>query len=147
MIRATPMTVPPANQSVFYNYVRTPNAGVVNYNEQSVPMEMITSILFEEIGGAELVNIMRHDTIGGVAIDYSLVGNISEINEMFNSNNIISGFEARGTYLNQFPIDIWQRLDTVEINDEGDLVIDLNSVESGEEVEVQILIDGIIYTV
>ena len=146
-MRATPLVVPPANQSMYYSYVKTPDAGAVNYNEQNVPLEMITSILFEEVGGAELINIARHDTIDGIDVDYSLVGNISEINAMFNSNNIISGFEARDTYLNQFPIDVWQRLDSISMNEEGDLVVNLNSVESGEEIEVQILTDGIIYTV
>ena len=62
-MKATPLVVPPANQSQFYNYVKAPDAGIVNYNEQNIPPEMITSILFEEVGGAELINIDNVDTL------------------------------------------------------------------------------------
>ena len=34
-MKATPLVVPPANQSQFYNYVKAPDAGLVNYNEPS----------------------------------------------------------------------------------------------------------------
>ena len=145
MVNAVPRSVIPSNQAAYYSYVKTAAPDVVDYNEQAIPTEMITSILFEEVGGIELINIVRHDTIGGISIDYSLVGNIPEIDLMFNSNNIISGFENRDTYLNQFPIDIWHRLNGVSISEDGDLVIDLHTIEAGEEVEVQILTDGKIY--
>lgn len=108
---------------------------------------MITTLLFEDIGGVELINISRHDIIDGTSVNYSLVGNLTSLNTMFNSSNIISGFEAKDTYTNQYPIDIGQRIQKVIFDEEGNMVIDFIDMSPDEDVEVMILSDGILYSV
>lgn len=129
------------------SYVKPADNGIVDYNEAALPQEMITTLLFEDIGGVELINISRHDIIDGTSVNYSLVGNLTSLNTMFNSSNIISGFEAKDTYTNQYPIDIGQRIQKVIFDEEGNMVIDFIDMSPDEDVEVMILSDGILYSV
>ena len=133
--------------SEYIDYVKSAHNSAVQTNEESVPNEMITALLFEEVGGSELALLSRHDTIGGIDVDYSLIGNLSSVNSMFNSNNIITGFEQRDTYVNHHQTDISPDLETVYFNDQGDLVIEVNDVSDDEEIEAVLLVDGMIYTV
>ena len=146
-VRAVPQSVMFGTVVQKDSYVKTPHEDAVLYSEKALPEEMLTRILFEEIGGVELISISRQDIINGVEVNYSLVGNLSNLQSMFNSNNIISGFESRDTHTNQYPIDIGQRIDTVEFNDQGDLIVDFNEIGSDESVEVMILASGTLYEV
>ena len=127
-------------------YVKMPHDSAVQYNEDALPQEMLVQLLFEDIGGSELINVSRHDTIDGDPVNYSLVGNLTTIRMMFNSNNILSGFDNKDTYLNQHSVDIGQRISSVSFNDQGDLVIDLEDMPNDESIEIMILADGMIYT-
>lgn len=129
------------------SYVKTAHDNTVTYYEQNVPEEMLTSILFEDIGGIELINISRQDIVNGISVNYSLIGNLKEIESMFNSKNIISSFETTKTNTNQYPIDIGQRIEDVFFNDNGDLTVEFNEIGIDESVEVMILADGKLYNV
>lgn len=146
-VRPSPTTIAIGQIPERGTFVKTPHDGAVEYLESAIPQEMVTTILFEEIGAIELINMSRHDIIDGIPVNYTLVGNLTELQTMFNSNNIVSGFETRDTYFNQFPIDIGNRMEEVYFNDDGDLVIELSEMGVDESVEVMVLADGIIYTV
>lgn len=145
--RPVPLTPPlTPRQETRSPYVKMPHDSAVQYNEDALPQEMLVQLLFEDIGGSELINVSRHDTIDGEPINYSLVGNLTTIRMMFNSNNILSGFDNKDTYLNQHSVDIGQRISSVSFNNQGDLVIDLEEMPNDESIEIMILADGMIYT-
>lgn len=145
-VSPTPMSVYFNSAETYQESVRMPDPSIVKYNEDAVPQEMITALLFEDVGGIELATISRHDIIDGIDVSYSIVGNITDILDMFNSNNIISGFEDRDTYFNQYPIDIGILIQDVSINDDGDLVIEFSDLSQEDNVEVSFLADGTMYS-
>ena len=128
------------------NYVKTATSNVVQSIPESVPTAMIEQLLFKEIGGVELINISRHDIIDGVPVNYSLIADLTDINYLFNSNNIISGFEDRYTYFNQKQIDIGDYITNVYFNEDGDIVIEFEDIEQDQNIEVMMLADGILYS-
>lgn len=147
MVMATPWMLPYGTTGSNTSTVKMPDTNIVNYQEAGLPQEMITDLLYEDIGGGELINISRHDIIDGTPVTYTVISNLSDINTMFNSTNIIPGFETRDTYLNQYSLDIGQRINEVGFDDDGSLVIDFGEIGLDENVEVHILVNGIIYVI
>ena len=123
------------------------HAGAVASTEQKYPQEFITDLLFDQVGGIELSILSRQDMVDGIDVIYSIIANLSDVHDEFNSNNIITGFENRDTYVNQYPIDINMRLRGVSFDDDGNLVVELNDLSPDEDLEVMVLSDGRIYTV
>lgn len=66
--------------------VATPD--LIQIDEESLPIELITNLLFEDIGGRELINISRNDIINGQNVSYNLVGNLSLVQRLYSPRNM-----------------------------------------------------------
>lgn len=120
--------------------------------DELVPIEIMTNLIFEDIGGQEIINIARADLVNGQNIVYQPIKNLSEINSQYNTKNIISLENTSETIFNNFPI----RLDThipivgnglngipVYIDSgNGNLIVEVVNMKAGEQVEVEILTTG-----
>jgi hypothetical protein len=114
--------------------------------------EIMSDLVFENIGGQELINISRNDIINGQDVVYSLIRNLKDIYIQYNTNNIISLENTSDTYFKNFPIKLELKLpnsgtgpngETVYIDPTtGDLVINVSSLEPDEQVDVEILDSG-----
>lgn len=139
-----------------------PPPSLVLYDEEATPIEQLTDLLFEDIGGMELINIARHDTIDGQPVSYTVLKKLSEFNRAFDPNNIIAGQAADAEFLKKYAIDISSRLPTdlvdiplpntanrqfsvVGLDDNGDLIIRLLGLNNDEYLQVEIVSDGTIY--
>lgn len=130
--------------------IATPDLILVNNEE--IQLEVMTDLIFEDIGGQEIINITRNDLVNGQNILYQPIKNLLDINFQYNSKNIISLENTSETFFNNFPI----RLDAhipeigngpngeyVYIDSEtGNLVINVINMQTAEQVEVQILTTG-----
>lgn len=121
----------------------------------------IQILLFESIGGMELINIARHDTVNGQEVIYSPIKNLSELAIQYSPQNIISLQNPSTSYFNNFPIDLQDKIPEVGNGQNGevvyldkvtgDIIINVINVNENEQVEVQILtagelVDDTIYT-
>jgi hypothetical protein len=147
--------------------VKPATPDLIIFNQAAQTVDALTNLIFEDIGGQELINILRHDTVLGKNLRYEPVSNLKEISYAYNPNNI---FTVPGT-LDKFFKNFAIRLDThvVESNkgtgpngetlyidrlsgnpsQQNRLVIDVVNMETNEQVEIQILesgayLDGII---
>jgi hypothetical protein len=139
--------------------VATPDLFV--FKDEVVPIEVMTDLIFENIGGQELINISRHDIISGQSIMYSPIKNMSRLYLQYNPQNILNIQDTSATYFRNYPIKLEASIpspgsgpdgETVFIDpDTGDLVIEVVNLEPDEQIDVQVLIsgtllDGTIYT-
>jgi len=58
--------------------VLTAPIDTILYNDDSLPIEIMTDLIFENIGGQELINIARNDTVNGQTIIYQPIKNLTE---------------------------------------------------------------------
>lgn len=145
-----------ANPSV---KVATPDLFV--FKDEVVPIEVMTDLIFENIGGHELINISRNDMISGQTVLYSPIKNMSSLYLQYNPQNILNIQDTSATYFRNYPIKLESSIpstgsgpagETVYIDPiTGDLVIELVNLEADEQVDIQVLIagsllDGTIYT-
>jgi len=137
------------------NPVLTAPIDTVLYNEEATPIEIMADLIFENIGGQELINIARNDTVNGQDVIYQPIKNLSSIQQQYNPNNIVSLQATSDKYFQNFSIKLENKIpdvgngpngEHVYIDSEtGDLVIDVINIEDGEQIQVEITTSGTIY--
>jgi hypothetical protein len=68
----------------------------------------MSGLIFEKIGGQELINMTRHDTVDGRNVTYQPISNSSQISDAYSPNNLINISGTLEEYFANFAI----RLDT-----------------------------------
>ena len=157
-VSALPLTPNNAglNISAFtVNPVLTAPIDTILFNDETLPVEIMADLLFENIGGQELINIARNDTVNGQPIIYQPIKNLSTIQQQYNPNNIVSLQATSDKYFQNFSIKFESKVPNVGggPNGEhvyidpltGDLVIEVVNIEEGEQVQVEITSSGTIY--
>jgi hypothetical protein len=155
IIYPTPPTPPPILTPSPNISVKTAPIDTVLFDDESVPIEVITDLLFENIGAHELITISRNDIINGQNVSYNLIKNLSSIQQQYNPNNILSLQSTSSRYFANFPIKFETKIPKIGSGPEGayvyldentgNLIIETENIEIGEEIEVQITSSGTIY--
>lgn len=124
-------------------------------NDETLPVEVITDLIFEDIGGQELINIARNDTVNGQRVIYQPIKNLYLIQQEYNPNNIINMQTTSDKYFKNFTIRFDSKVPNVGSgpngefiyieSSSGDLIIDFVNIQQGEQVQVEILTAGTIY--
>jgi hypothetical protein len=135
--------------------VLTAPIDTILFNDDSVPVEIMADIIFENIGGQELINIARNDTVNGQRIIYQPIKNLTSIQQQYNPNNILSLQSTSDTYFANFPIKFEKKVPStgggpngahVYIEPStGSLVVEVINFEADEQVEIEITTGGTIY--
>jgi hypothetical protein len=158
-VNPTPQT--PSNAGVnsfssnFVDPVKTSIPDNILFDDDSVPIELMTDLIFENIGGHELINIARNDTVNGQQISYQLIKNLSDIEQQYNPNNILGLQSTSNKYFNNFSIKLDQKVPTSPTGPNGsyvysdiqtgDIVVESVNLDSDEQIEIQIVVNGTIY--
>jgi hypothetical protein len=136
------------------NPIKTATPDIVLFDDSIVPVEVMADLIFEDIGGQELINISRTDTINGQKILYQPIKNINSINQEYNPNNILGLQKTSDRHFAGYAIKFEERVPTVTNSPDnnpayadasGNIVIDSINLNSDEQVEIQITVSGTIY--
>jgi len=137
------------------NPVLTAPIDTILLNEETTPIEVMADLIFENIGGQELINIARNDTVNGQTVIYQPIKNLSTIQQQYNPNNIVSLQSTSDKYFQNFSIKFETKVpnvgngpngDHVYIDtDTGGLVIEAINIQDGEQIQVEITTSGTIY--
>jgi hypothetical protein len=126
--------------------VATPD--IILVNQETLPVELMTNLIFEDIGGQELISLSRHDLITGSGLAYQPITNLNDIAIQYSSQNIIPMPDSSSNYLSNFPISLdihtieeFSSTDAshIKINSSNELEIQVTNMKLGEQVEVEIL--------
>ena len=134
---------------------KTAPIDTILFDEEAVPIEIMSDMIFEDIGGHEIINIARNDTINGQTVTYQPIKNLSSIQQQYNPNNVLALQNTSDKYFQNFSIKLDTKLPEegsgpdaayIYIEDAtGDLIIELINLESDEQIEVEISLSGTIY--
>ena len=166
MVDAVPNT-PVTTTSTTNTSVKPATPDLIVFNDAEIPVEFMTDLMFEQIGGQEVIGVSRNDLVNGQKVTYSPIKNLSSVGLKYNSQNIfnipsnsLGNFNSyalkledfvplpgTGTGSQWFPedVDLAKRelRDTVYIDSvSGDLVVNVTNMSSNEDVEIQVLLDG-----
>jgi hypothetical protein len=134
---------------------KTAPIDTVLFNDELVPIEVMADLVFENIGGQELINIARNDIINGQKVSYSPIKNLTSIQQQYNPNNIVSLQSTSDKYFANFSIKLDEKIPNVGNGPNGsniyieqstgDLIIETINTTTDEQVDIQIAIGGTIY--
>lgn len=119
------------------------------FKDEVVPIETMTDLIFEDIGGHELITIARNDIVSGQNILYRPIKNLTNLYLQYNPQNIVSLQDTSDMFFKNYTIKFDKSIpetgtgpngEIVYIDSvTGDLVINVTNLESDEQVDVQIL--------
>jgi hypothetical protein len=161
-------TVPKYAASTTVDPVKYASPADVLIQESTLPVDLILKQTLEKIGGLELISLVRHDTVNGQEIAYQPVKNLSQIQLMYNSQNIVKIPDSSELYFKNFAIkleshipspdsnetvsiDMFSKENNVYLNPtNGKIVLELANLKPDYEVEIQTVslgkvFDGTIY--
>ena len=135
--------------------VKTASIDTVLFDDETVPIEVMTDLIFENIGGHELINIARNDIVNGQQVSYQPIKNLSSIQQQFNPNNILSLQSTSDKYFANFSIKLENKIPQPGTgpngahvyldNNTGSMIIEAINLEVDEQIEVEITTSGTIY--
>ena len=154
MTEATP-NVPNSQTTKEVDSVKIATPDLKVFSDELIPIEIMTDLIFEDIGGTELINISRNDLINGQNTLYQPIKNISSIFFQYNPNNILGLQDTSDTIFKNFPIKLSNKVpnfgtgpngEIVYIEEAtGNLIINLVNMEKNEQVDVEILTTGTVF--
>lgn len=163
------ITIPPINPvppgpgspkfnpgSDYSNLVKTASPDIIKFNDESIEenAEILVDLLFENIGGQELLTIARFDTVNGQDVSYQPIKNLGILQQEYNPNNLVRIQQTSNTIFANYPIKLNDKIpnigngedgDNLYLDSDGNLIIEFVNLLSDEQVEVQITIGGTIY--
>ncbi len=152
---STPSVTPVAIAAPVVPVKTAPIDTILYPSDDLLPIEIMADLIFENIGGQELINIARNDTVNGQSVVYQPIKNLTQIQQQYNPNNIVGLQETSDKYFQNFAIKLETKVSEdgngpdgahVYIDpNTGDLVIEVINVETGEQVELEITTSGTIY--
>jgi hypothetical protein len=123
-------------------------------DDASVSIDVMFDLVFEDIGGQEIINIARNDTVFTENLIYQPIKNSVLLSQQYNPNSLLSLQGVAGDYFKNFPISFSSKIPEVGTGDngeiiyfdsEGNLVINVINLESDEQVEISILSAGEVF--
>jgi hypothetical protein len=172
---ASVAAIPEPQKTSKDNSVKIATPDLIIFNDETVPIEIMTDLIFEDIGGYELATISRHDLVNGQKVVYAPIKNLTDLYLQYNPNNILrlqssdSYFKSLSlSIFDHFPVcgtgyDISPPISNPSETDKtkwtktancksvyidpitGDLIINLINVKESEQLEVQVLTSGGIF--
>jgi hypothetical protein len=136
----------PPTESLPYTTVKIENTNIINWKNPQVSSNFIEELYFQDIGGTEILRVARHDTINGENIKWQPIGNVDELANEFNPQNILTNTTMSGM-LNFYALDIENNISNLGDaltfdNTKQELVIQLDDIKPDQYVQVMITKDG-----
>lgn len=154
MVDANP-NLPTIVPSTSSSGVKIPTTDIILYNDETTPIEVMSDLIFENIGGQEIINIARNDIINGQNVIYQPIKNLTNLYFQYNPQNILALQNTSDEYFKKFPIKLENTIpnigtgpngETVYIEEStGNIVINVIGLGPDEQVEVEILSNGAIF--
>lgn len=130
-------------------------------DEEVMSYEIMTDLIFEDIGGQELITISRHDLVNGQKVVYAPIKNLTDLYLQYNPNNVLR-LQSSDSFIKSLSLTLsdhipicgngYDIINGVRVPNckavyidplSGDLVINLINIKEGVQAEVQILVDGV----
>ena len=145
---ATPPPPPPPPK------IKVAPIDTVLFDDDAVPKEIIADLLFENIGGQEILTVARHDTVNGQTVLYQPIKNINILQQQYNPNNLLKLRDTSDTIFGNFTINLSAKIPQIGngpngsntyIDSQGNIIIEFVNLAADELIEVQLTSSGTIY--
>lgn len=148
MVDAVPnVPITPASAKISVAGIKAATPDVI-LEDQSVPVDVISGLMFESIGGQELISIARSDLTSSNISSKSMISNINYINGKYSSSTLFTLPGGINSYFNNFQKDFNYFVpedgsaddgSRIYLDSDGNIVIDVVNLGTNDVVDVQLL--------
>jgi hypothetical protein len=79
------------------------------FGDEVASIEVMTDLIFEDIGGFELATISRHDLVNGQTVVYAPIKNLTDLYLQYNPNNILR-LQSSESYFKSLSLSIFDHI-------------------------------------
>lgn len=147
MVNALPNLPQPVASSASTG-IKIADPDVILLSDDALDTETMADLIFENIGGQEILNIARTDLVNGQNVVYSPIKNLAQIYLKYNPQNIVALQDTSDSIFNSFPIKLANHIPGtgngpdgayVYVNpDNGNLVVEAINLRSDYQIEIQV---------
>lgn len=155
MVEPTP-NLPTLVETKVNDGIKIATPDILIIEEDIVPIEVMSDLLFEDIGAEELINIARHDIVNGQNVIYQPIKNLTGIYLQYNPQNVLSLQNTADKFFKNFSIKFENKIPDVGNGPNGEiiyidqatgnLIINVINLADDEQVEVQMLGSGSLFS-
>jgi hypothetical protein len=137
-----------------YTGIKSAPIDTIEFIDETFSDNLIIDLLFEDVGGQELLTIARNDTVNGQSVVYQPFKNLGILQETYNATTLLRLQETSDKFFSNFLINLRSKIPNVGNGENGknyylDLtngsgIIEFVNIRSDEQVEIQIASAGII---
>jgi hypothetical protein len=128
--------------------VKAATPDLIQITEEGMAIEVITDLLFEDVGGTEILNISRHDLINGIDVRYQQISNLAKIQSAYGGANLISIQNPIERIFDRFALKRYQYVPTnsddpsglnnhIYVDPAGGINIELYNLEDNMQIEIE----------
>lgn len=154
--RTTPSIPDPPSYSGGYldggTNIKVPTKNVLDLTETGLNEEELADLMFHEIGGIELANMLSFGTVRGINQKFNVITNLDDWQRSYNPTRLLSEQAPGSGGVQEFSINLFDKLvefdDVVRIERDSEtnsvlnLVIELENIAADEELELQVIVAG-----
>jgi hypothetical protein len=121
--------------------------------DPTATIEEMENAIWQNIGGHEIISLVRRDLVDGTNVDYSVINNLKKLFEEYNPRTIFSIENSASAIFQRFGIKLENYVPStrkllqiregltvpVTRDEDGQVVVYVQDVRDDQEVEVQIL--------
>ena len=139
--------------------IKLPTRDIVNIEPQVSGLAEIEKYIFQDIAGTQLINLVRHDTIVGIDVVYSVISDLTKVNIDFDPSLLLINKAQYQSIFNQYSIKLVNKIPEETYYDENqelpennlltnayydgeNLILEFNNVKNTELVQVEVETDG-----
>lgn len=139
--------------------IKLPTRDIVNIEPQIAGIAEIEKYIFQDIAGTELINLVRHDTVTGIDVVYSVISDLTKVNIDFDPSLLLLNKAQYQSIFNQYSIKLVNKVPDETFYDQNkelpennlltnvyydgdDLVLEFQNVKTTELVQVEVETDG-----
>ena len=150
--------LPKATVEAIVAAVKVATPDLINFSDVKIDeatAQAMVDLVFEDIGGQEMISIVRNDLVNGQNQNRQTIKNLSRINLDYNPNNILSLQDTSDSYFANFPIKFEEKVpdkgfgpngEIVYLEEStGNIIISVININPDEQIEIQILNIGSVF--
>ena len=150
-VSATP-NIPEQKISVTTPTIKPSTPDLIVFNDGEIPVEYMTDLTFEQVGGQEILGVSRGDIVNGQNVLYTPIKNLEAIEAVYNSKSLIPLPDTSKTIFDNFPIKLEnyvpelgtgpnQEIVYVDLDSE-ELIVNVIGMQNNDQVEIQVVYKG-----
>ncbi|CAB4242196.1 hypothetical protein UFOVP222_46 [uncultured Caudovirales phage] len=105
-LSAKPIEVLPVATKLAKSVIKVATSNLFNLGEPPTNPDTLTNLLFEDIGGQDIINVLRTDTVNGASFKNNMIVNLTSINQNYSPLTLITLSKDQAGYFKSFPYNL-----------------------------------------